>query len=147
MEWLDDYLYEFRNRAEERIFRMPRLVRDVTLRDFAKYNGDIHACLTGMQMENLGGMVAPIDKTTRKRKWIESQETEALKAETGRDSKSGVFMLCTSIFFVSDCRLARIMMATPKKAAPSTQSEKSRLALNKTPGTVCLAQYACSCIF
>lgn len=63
------------------ISRVPRLVRDITLREFAKYNGDIQACLKGVQKERLGGEAETIDKTTRKRKWVESQETEAKGAD------------------------------------------------------------------
>jgi hypothetical protein len=59
------------------ISRVPRLVRDITLREFAKYNGDVQACLKGLQKQRLGGEADTIDKTTRKRKWAESQETEA----------------------------------------------------------------------
>ena len=86
-EWLEEYLSAFRRRAEQHIVRIPRLVRDVTLRDFAKYNGNIHECLTSLQMGNLGGAAMTIDKSTRKRKWIESQESEV-----GRDSKAGTFV-------------------------------------------------------
>lgn len=68
--------------------RVPRLVRGVTLRDFAKYNGDVQACLKGLQRERLGGEAEAIDKTTRKRKWVESQEAETKVAEV--ESTNGV---------------------------------------------------------
>lgn len=92
-EWLAEYLYDFRSRAEGHILRIPRLVRDVTLHDFARYNGNIQECLKGMQRDHFGGVVVTIDKSTRKRKWIESQETEAAIPETGRDPKNGMFIL------------------------------------------------------
>lgn len=47
----------------------------MTMRDFAKYNGDITKALQGLQAQSYG-QIEPIDKTTRKRKWIESQEQE-----------------------------------------------------------------------
>lgn len=94
---LADTLENFRLQKEGLILRIPRLVRDVTLREFAKYNGDVQACLQGLQRERLGGDVERIDKSTRKRKWVESQETEA-RAEPATDvseplkaAKSGEF--------------------------------------------------------
>ena len=50
------------------------------MREFGeKYNGDMQAALKGIQKERMGGAdaVAEIDKTTRKRKWVASQEAEA----------------------------------------------------------------------
>lgn len=47
----------------------------MTLRDFAKYNGDIQKAVQGLLTENYGQLEV-IDKPTRKRKWIESQEQE-----------------------------------------------------------------------
>ena len=64
------------------------------MREFAKYNGDVQACLKGIQREKLGGDAAAattIDKSTRKRKWVESQETEkaAEEPEGSKGAKSG----------------------------------------------------------
>lgn len=62
------------------------------MREFAKYNGDVQACLKGIQREKLGGEVEAIDRTTRKRKWVESQETESPAKPTHeftRGTKSG----------------------------------------------------------
>lgn len=80
-EWLADALENFRMHQEGLISRVPRLVRDITLREFAKYNGDIQACLKGVQKERLGGEAEAIDKTTRKRKWVESQEAQVKTAD------------------------------------------------------------------
>ena len=80
-DWLADTLENFRRHQEGLISRMPRIVRNVTMRQFAKYNGDIQACLKGVQKERLGGEAEAIDKTTRKRKWVESQEAEAKTAD------------------------------------------------------------------
>ncbi|KIP10248.1 hypothetical protein PHLGIDRAFT_11472 [Phlebiopsis gigantea 11061_1 CR5-6] len=81
-EWLADALENFRMHQEALISRVPRLVRDITLREFAKYNGDIQACLKGVQREKLGGEAEAIDKNTRKRKWVESQEVEGKAGDT-----------------------------------------------------------------
>ena len=51
----------------------------MTLRDFAKYDGDIQKAVQGLLAANYG-QVEGIDRTTRKRKWIESQEQEAESA-------------------------------------------------------------------
>ncbi|KAF7796267.1 hypothetical protein EIP86_007441 [Pleurotus ostreatoroseus] len=122
--WLADALENFRIHQEGLVSRVPRLVRGITLRDFAKYNGDVQACLKGLQREKLGGEAEAIDKTTRKRKWVESQETEIKATET--ESTKGV-------------KSARINPMTPRKApgsfnAPGT-GQRSRLPTMKTPGT------------
>lgn len=77
----------------------------MTLRDFSeKYNGDVQAAMRGLQAEKLGGEVTEIDKTTRKRKWLASQEAEAEASgsgskppaedqDTSRVSKSGELSL------------------------------------------------------
>ncbi|KAG1858367.1 hypothetical protein DFJ58DRAFT_781877 [Suillus subalutaceus] len=74
-EWLADALKNFRLHQEGLIARIPKLVRGVTMGEFADtYNGDIQACLRGL----VGG--APpnleIDRETRKRKWEEASEGE-----------------------------------------------------------------------
>ena len=70
----------------------------MTMREFAKYDGDIQKAAQGLMAENYG-QVEVIDKPTRKRKWIESQEQDAESAgakpvEDGmRPTKNG--RLCT----------------------------------------------------
>lgn len=66
------------------------------MRDFSsKYDGDIQAALRGLQREKMGGDVTEIDKTTRKRKWVASQEVEgdvhwsAGDADTSKAVKNG----------------------------------------------------------
>ncbi|KAI0373905.1 hypothetical protein BV20DRAFT_937226 [Pilatotrama ljubarskyi] len=126
-EWLADALENFRRHQEGLILRIPRIVRNVTLRDFAKYNGDIQECVKGLKRELLGGDDNTIDMGTRKRKWIESQEAEGDKLDTklsSNDSRAS--------------KTARTVAATPKKkpssyAAPTTAS-KTRLPVTKTPG-------------
>ncbi|KAG0698382.1 hypothetical protein DFH29DRAFT_941576 [Suillus ampliporus] len=114
-EWLVDALKNFRLHQEGLISRVPKLVRGVTMGEFADtYNGDIQACLRGL----VGG--APpnleIDRETRKRKWEEASEGE-------RAVKN-----------------ARMMHATPKKKPlPTNTGTAQRIrtfsaAVPRTPG-------------
>jgi hypothetical protein len=41
-----------------------------------KYNGDVQACLRGIQKERSGIDTAPIDRTAMKRKWVQEPEME-----------------------------------------------------------------------
>ena len=86
-DWLVDTLENFRRHQESLISRMPRIVRNVTMRDFAKYEGDIQAAVKGLSRELLGSEDATIDLGTRKRKWVESQEAEE-KAAKGHETES-----------------------------------------------------------
>lgn len=86
---LEDALESFRIRQEGLISRVPRLVRNITMREFAKYDGDVQACLRALQREKLGGEAETIDKTTRKRKWVEVQEAETKAAESTKGMKAG----------------------------------------------------------
>ncbi|KAJ8456873.1 hypothetical protein ONZ51_g11864 [Trametes cubensis] len=126
-EWLADALENFRRHQEGLILRIPRIVRNVTLKEFAKYNGDIQECVKGLKRELLGAEDNIIDPSTRKRKWIESQETDGDKS----DSKLATQESSRAI------KTARTVAATPKKkpmsfAAPTTAS-KTRLPVTKTP--------------
>ena len=82
-DWLVDTLENFRRHQESLISRMPRIVRNVTMRDFAKYEGDIQAAVRGLSRELLGAEDATIDLGTRKRKWVESQEAEESRVAKG----------------------------------------------------------------
>ncbi|KAJ7212166.1 hypothetical protein GGX14DRAFT_447778 [Mycena pura] len=76
--WLNDHLLNFCMHQEGIVSRIPKQVRSMKMRDFgAKYNGNIQTALRGVQREAFvtsGG--AEIDKSTRKRKWVASQEAE-----------------------------------------------------------------------
>lgn len=140
--WLADALENFRIHQEGLVSRVPRLVRGITLRDFAKYNGDVQACLKGLQRERLGGEAEAIDKTTRKRKWVESQEAEAKVAEveSTKGVKSGMQQHQLDVRAVLIIIPARMNPTTPRRApgvlnAPGT-GQRSRLPTMKTPGTV-----------
>ncbi|KAG1893473.1 uncharacterized protein F5891DRAFT_529474 [Suillus fuscotomentosus] len=114
-EWLTDALKNFRLHQEGLISRIPKLVRGVTMGEFADtYNGDVQACLRGL----VGG--APpnleIDRETRKRKWEEASEGE-------RAVKN-----------------ARTMHVTPKKKPPPANAGTAQrirtlsAAVPRTPG-------------
>lgn len=108
------------------ISRVPRLVRDITLREFAKYGGDVQTALKALQRERLGGEAEAIDKTTRKRKWIESQESDAKAADASEAEP------------LKAAKSARIMAATPKKKAGFPHGpgalQRARIPSVKTPG-------------
>ncbi|OBZ71403.1 hypothetical protein A0H81_08744 [Grifola frondosa] len=129
-EWLADALENFRRHQESLILRMPRLVRDITMREFAKYNGNVQECIKGLKKEVLGGEDGIIDRTTRKRKWVESQEVDAgagaVAGPSSREAESS-----------RGVKNARLLVATPKKAGSSTgpgSLQKTRLPISQTPG-------------
>ncbi|KAF9814979.1 hypothetical protein IEO21_04829 [Rhodonia placenta] len=126
-EWLADTLENFRRHQEGLILRMPRLVREITLRDFAKYNGNVQECVKGLKREVLGTEDNAIDKGTRKRKWVASQDAfekaeggavagpSALRdAESSRGVKSGLCMFMLDDTLLTS-NVARTIVATPKK--------------------------------
>ncbi|GJE88272.1 Nbl1/borealin N terminal domain-containing protein [Phanerochaete sordida] len=89
-EFLADALETFRVHQEGLVARVPRLVRGLTLREFARHGGDVQAALQAAQRARLGGAAEAIDRTTRKRKWIESQEEpgEGKAAKAARTTAS-----------------------------------------------------------
>lgn len=63
-----------------------------------KYNGDVQACLRGLQGERIGGTEFEIDRDTRKRKWAAAQEeaeasgsgqAQAQEGDQARAAKNG----------------------------------------------------------
>ncbi|KAI0689072.1 hypothetical protein BC835DRAFT_279826 [Cytidiella melzeri] len=123
--WLMDHLTNFRMRQESQISHIPKSLRNMTMRDFAKYNGDIKKAVQGIQAESYG-QVEGIDRTTRKRKWIESQEQEAeqlgSKTAVGEDGSKPM-------------KNARMTSASPKKPS-NTAANPARARLPnimKTP--------------
>ncbi|KAF7346226.1 Nbl1-Borealin-N domain-containing protein [Mycena sanguinolenta] len=77
--WLNDHLENFSIHQEGLVSRIPKQVRAMKMRDFgAKYNGNIQAALRGVQREKFAAAGATeIDKSTRKRKWVASQDFDA----------------------------------------------------------------------
>ncbi|KAJ7459801.1 hypothetical protein FB451DRAFT_1341614 [Mycena latifolia] len=75
--WLNDHLENFAIHQEGLVSRIPKQVRAMKMRDFgAKYNGNIQAALRGVQRDKFVAGATEIDKSTRKRKWVASQEAE-----------------------------------------------------------------------
>ncbi|KAH7927633.1 hypothetical protein BV22DRAFT_1031530 [Leucogyrophana mollusca] len=132
-EWLADALQNFQIHQDGLISRIPKLVRGVTMGEFAdKYNGDIQACLRGLQREKLGPEAVEIDKDTRKRKWAASQE-EVEASGSGPGAAHDVESSRAT-------KTARVMAATPKKktgtsTGPGTAQHARLFSANKTPGT------------
>lgn len=135
-EWLADTLENFRRHQEGLILRMPRLVREITLRDFAKYNGNVQECVKGLKREVLGTEDNAIDKGTRKRKWVASQDAFE-KTEGGAVAGPSTLRDAESSRGVKS---ARTMIATPKKRpGPSNgqgAAQRPRFAIPRTPGTI-----------
>ncbi|KAI0345983.1 hypothetical protein BDW22DRAFT_1353630 [Trametopsis cervina] len=114
--WLSDHLMNFQFRQEGLISHLPKALRSMTMRDFAKYNGDIKKAAQGLQAENFG-QVEAIDRTTRKRKWIESQEQEAEQLAAKGLADDGV----------KPFKNARMTTATPKKPIVAASSSRGHL--------------------
>ncbi|THH20568.1 hypothetical protein EW146_g819 [Bondarzewia mesenterica] len=119
--WLADTLANFRMRQEGQILRIPHLVREITMAELTdKYDGDIQACLRGLQKEKMGVDTAPIDRSAMKRKWVASHENDAdgrpLSPSKARAAKNPRMMPA----------------ATPQKKPPFNAGSR----LPRTPGTV-----------
>lgn len=94
-ESLVQILENFRNHHEGLVLRVPKLVRNITMAEFAdKYNGDINECLRGLQREKQGGEPT-LDPTLKKRKWKDTEEAlESGEAESStRATKAGMSTL------------------------------------------------------
>ncbi|KZT11888.1 uncharacterized protein LAESUDRAFT_641687 [Laetiporus sulphureus 93-53] len=134
-EWLVDTLENFCLHQESQISRIPRIVRGVTLKEFAKHGGDIQECVKGLKRELLSAEESVIDKSPRKRKWVASQDG-AEKAEgsgtagsSSRDAESS-----------RGIKSARMLVSTPSKKKPGLpnglgSAQRPRFPLPRTPGT------------
>lgn len=91
-----------------------------------KYNGDINACLRGLQKEMRGGEVVPDENSPRKRKWQPSQESPS-HAESSRAAKTGeIDMRQYFAGLETDNPSARILAAATPKRIKSTKPGSSR---------------------
>lgn len=105
--WLADHLQNFITHQEGHVSRMPKQVRTMKMREFGeKYGGNVQAALRGVQRERFvaaggDGVLGEIDKTTRKRKWVASQELDpdASSVESSKAVKNGKHSLI--LHFVS----------------------------------------------
>lgn len=123
-EWLAVALTNFKLHQEGLISRIPKLVRSVKMGDFAdKYDGDVQACLRGLQRERLGNTEElEIDRETRKRKWAAAlEESEASGSGTATNDNEPPRAL----------KSARVATATPKKKGASSNPFSTA----NTPGT------------
>ncbi|KAF5382412.1 hypothetical protein D9615_002971 [Tricholomella constricta] len=129
--WLNDRLENFNMHQEGHVSRIPKQVRNMTMREFGeKYDGNVQAALRGFQKEKFvaaggEGSLGELDKDARKRKWVASQEGTAETKDTETKAPK-------------NARLTNL--ATPKKAGSSTgpgTAQRARLLANgnKTPGT------------
>ena len=65
---LSDALARFKNHQEALILRLPKSVRSITMAEFGdKYNGDVEACLRGLQRANQEDEPENITAAVRKR--------------------------------------------------------------------------------
>ncbi|KAL0960716.1 hypothetical protein HGRIS_005742 [Hohenbuehelia grisea] len=140
--WLADALENFTIHQEGHVLRIPKQVRGMTMREFgAKYNGNVQAALRGVQTERLvaagmePGFGIDTDKSTRKRKWLASQESMENVASSSK--VEGAKADAESSRATKNARMAP---STPQKAGSSTgpgTAQRSRLlsTTNKTPGT------------
>jgi Nbl1 / Borealin N terminal len=103
--WLKDRLENFTIHQEGQVSRIPKQVRAMTMREFGqKYEGNIQSALRGYQKDRLvaaGGdaTLGEIDKSLRKRKWIESQEAEAELSQP-KDADSQRALKNGSLYFL-----------------------------------------------
>ncbi|KAJ7601076.1 hypothetical protein C8J56DRAFT_1020014 [Mycena floridula] len=112
---LEDRLENFRMTQETSLSYIPKAVRNMTMRDFGNlYNGSVPAAVRGHQKakfvsERGEDALEKIDKSTRKRKWVESQETDGEMSTSG--SNPEISRITKS---------ARTMPPSPNKLAGSS---------------------------
>ncbi|EMD39813.1 hypothetical protein CERSUDRAFT_112074 [Gelatoporia subvermispora B] len=130
-ELLQDMLENFTRHQETLISRVPRLIRSVTLKELAKYNGDVQLCLREVKKQALGGEESILQGSPRKRKWLAAQDPQDEKV----DEKPGQSST-RDVESSRGVKSARTMFSTPKKPAFSGgPGQKPRFPLTKTPGT------------
>ncbi|KZV65281.1 hypothetical protein PENSPDRAFT_668467, partial [Peniophora sp. CONT] len=72
---LADEVSAYIARHERQITALPKLVRALTMKEFAdNYNGDPQAALVGLQKARMGYDAPPLDRTAMKRKWVQDAE-------------------------------------------------------------------------
>ncbi|XP_006462722.1 hypothetical protein AGABI2DRAFT_207297 [Agaricus bisporus var. bisporus H97] len=135
--FLADHLENFTIHQEGQISRIPKQVRSMTMREFGeKYQGNIQAALRGYQKERLVAAGADadfgeIDKTMRKRKWVEGIEAEMEK----NSSKDGEIPRAakTARTVAPSPSPTKLKMAGPSKVPSSAQRKRLVSATNKFP--------------
>lgn len=125
--WLADHLENFTTHQEGHVSRMPKQVRTMKMREFGeKYGGNVQAALRGIQRERFvaaggEGVLDEIDKTTRKRKWVASQELEldASSVEGTKAVKNGKHCFILYLEFGIYCR---VISSTVERGLPTEES-------------------------
>ena len=94
-ETLAQVLENFMNHHEGQVLRIPKLVRGISMGEFAdKYDGDISACLRGLQRATQGGEPT-MDAGQKKRKWRDLDDVPGPEdAESSRAPKAGKIEHC-----------------------------------------------------
>ncbi|PAV17339.1 Nbl1 borealin amino-terminal [Pyrrhoderma noxium] len=125
-ETLAQALDNFMNHHEGQVLRVPKLVRSITMAEFAdKYNGDINECLRGLQRDKQGGEPT-LDPALRKRKWKDSEEPiEDL--ENRRASKTARFVSPVKM------NAAKILKARLNKTPATTRTSRHAHPPSATP--------------
>lgn len=86
---LADRLENFKENQGTLLSHIPKAVRNMTMREFGNtYNGNIQAAVRGYQKakfvsERGQNVLEKIDKSTRKRKWVASQEADGEMSQSG----------------------------------------------------------------
>ncbi|KAL5482783.1 hypothetical protein ACEPAI_9378 [Sanghuangporus weigelae] len=132
-ETLAQVLENFKNHHEGQVLRVPKLVRGITMGEFAdKYNGDINACLRGLQRERQGGEPT-LDSASRKRKWKDTEDPLVSgNSESPRAPKTGSSPLKLLL------NKSRMMVDIARVASPVKMDAAKLLKarLNKTPKSI-----------
>lgn len=158
---LQDHLENFNIHQEGLVSRMPKQVRSMTMREFGeKYNGDIQLALRGFQKDRLAAAGADanfgeIDKTMRKRKFLENHEAEltATVPSDARPLKAGALSPPSWRISTAHIEQAKTMPSPskPKRphssmAGPSTPGRFVRGPSKPPGGIVSTVQWLQSCI-
>jgi len=65
----------------------------------AKYDGDVLTCMKVLQMDRLAEGAAGVERSTKKRKWLATQDIDPERSdESSRANKNRMYKHCTSPF-------------------------------------------------
>lgn len=89
-------LQNFLMHQEGQVSRIPKLIRDVALADFAdRFGGDVSAALRGLQAERIkAANPAAGERSPKKRKWLE--DAEGAGTESSRAAKNRAYSCLVS---------------------------------------------------
>jgi len=130
---LADNLENFKRHQEGQVSRIPKQVRNMTMREFGeKYEGNIQSALRGFQRERLaaaGGdaTLGEIDKSMRKRKWVASQEAESELSGSSQSKEQDMQRAIKSCPLVFRGDLVYQLTTKPSSNANTVTSENGRI--------------------